>query len=103
MLPETTGAAPCHHNIGGSSPATAATGSRVASPVVVVGAGPVGLSLAILLARFGVACTVLECSHEPSHCPKARGVRVRTMDLFHTKMTLQPGQRDLLAPSGATF
>lgn len=51
-------------------------------PVAIVGAGPVGLSAAIALARFGVRTTVVERSTGTFEHPKARGVRVRTMELF---------------------
>jgi 2-polyprenyl-6-methoxyphenol hydroxylase-like FAD-dependent oxidoreductase len=51
-------------------------------PVLVVGAGPVGLSAALLLARQRVACVIVERHHSTSHHPKARGVRIRTMELF---------------------
>ncbi len=50
--------------------------------VVIVGAGPVGLAAALLLARSGVAVTVLERDEAPSTHPKARGIRPRTMELF---------------------
>jgi putative polyketide hydroxylase len=50
--------------------------------VGIIGAGPTGLSAAILLARFGVDCTLYEQSASGSDHPKARGVRVRTMELF---------------------
>ena len=50
--------------------------------VGIVGAGPTGLSAAILLARFGVDCTVYEQAASVADHPKARGVRVRTMELF---------------------
>ena len=50
--------------------------------VVIVGAGPVGLAAALLLARSGIASTVLEQDEAPSTHPKARGIRPRTMELF---------------------
>lgn len=50
--------------------------------VVVIGAGPVGLSAALLLDRADIACTVLERDLEPSGHPKARGIRTRTMELL---------------------
>lgn len=50
--------------------------------VAVVGAGPVGLTAAFLLNRFGITATVLERAVAPSGHPKARGVRPRTMELF---------------------
>lgn len=51
-------------------------------PVVIVGAGPTGLSLALALARQGVDSLVLEKNPTLTNHPKARGVHVRTMELF---------------------
>src|ERR1700704_2233222 len=50
--------------------------------VLVVGAGPVGLSAALLLARHEIPCVVVERHRSTSRHPKARGVRIRTMELF---------------------
>jgi putative polyketide hydroxylase len=52
------------------------------SDVVVVGAGPTGLTTALLLAHQGVACTVLERRAAPSRTPRARVVTLRTMEVL---------------------
>ena len=49
---------------------------------VVVGAGPTGLTTALLLAHHGVACTVLERRTAPSRTPRARAVTLRTMEVL---------------------
>jgi 2-polyprenyl-6-methoxyphenol hydroxylase-like FAD-dependent oxidoreductase len=50
--------------------------------VVIVGAGPVGLSAALQLARRGIAVEVLEQRSVPSDQPRAHVVNARTMELF---------------------
>lgn len=50
--------------------------------VLIVGAGPVGLSGAIALGRAGIRCLVLERRAEFSRYPKANGVHARTMEIF---------------------
>ena len=70
------------------------------TPVGIVGAGPTGLSAAILLARFGIGCTVYEQASVPSDHPKARGVRVRTMELFR-QWGLEPELRAKAVPADA--
>ncbi len=50
--------------------------------VMIDGGGPVGLSMAMLLERFGVDCIVAERSPTTTEHPKARGCWVRTMEIF---------------------
>jgi 2-polyprenyl-6-methoxyphenol hydroxylase-like FAD-dependent oxidoreductase len=50
--------------------------------VLIVGGGPVGLAMALLLGRFGVDCVVVEKSATTTDHPKSRGCLVRTMELF---------------------
>jgi 2-polyprenyl-6-methoxyphenol hydroxylase-like FAD-dependent oxidoreductase len=50
--------------------------------VLIVGAGPVGLSLAIDLGRRGISCVVVERSDGIIHHPKATAQNARTMEFF---------------------
>jgi 2-polyprenyl-6-methoxyphenol hydroxylase-like FAD-dependent oxidoreductase len=51
-------------------------------PVVIVGGGPVGLSMAILMQRFGIDFVLLERNPTTTDHPKARGTYARTMEIF---------------------
>ena len=51
-------------------------------PVLIVGAGPAGLSAAILLARLGVGSLVVERHPSTTDHPKARGFSTRTMEIL---------------------
>src|SRR5215470_18688058 len=51
-------------------------------PVLVVGAGPVGLSAAILLARQGVKSLLVERHASTTNHPKSRAVLTRTMEVL---------------------
>jgi len=50
--------------------------------VLVVGAGPVGLTLATDLGRRGVRCTLLEKKAAPEFLPKMERCNARTMEIF---------------------
>jgi 2-polyprenyl-6-methoxyphenol hydroxylase-like FAD-dependent oxidoreductase len=50
--------------------------------VLVVGAGPVGLTLAIALGQAGVRCTLVERKDAPQFLPKMERCNARTMEIF---------------------
>ncbi len=50
--------------------------------VLIVGAGPVGLTLAVDLGRRGVRCTLVERKPAPEFLPKMERCNARTMEIF---------------------
>lgn len=57
-------------------------GSRPTPPVVVAGAGPVGMTLALDLARRGTAVLVLEASQTTTANPRCNTTNARSMEYF---------------------
>lgn len=52
-------------------------------PVLIIGGGPVGLSLSLALSRQNIRSVVIERHSDTTNHPRARGVNVRTMELFN--------------------
>src|SRR5690348_13007563 len=50
--------------------------------VLIVGAGPVGLTLAVDLGRRGVDCVLIEQKAAPEFLPKMERCNARTMEIF---------------------
>lgn len=50
--------------------------------VVIIGAGPTGLSLATQLLRYGIDCVILEKNEQTTHLSKAVVVQARTLEIF---------------------
>jgi 2-polyprenyl-6-methoxyphenol hydroxylase-like FAD-dependent oxidoreductase len=50
--------------------------------VTIVGGGPIGLTMGLLLGRFGIPAVILERNATTTDHPKARGCFARTMELF---------------------
>ena len=52
------------------------------SEVLIVGAGPTGLTLAIDLGRRGIKCILIEQKERPAFLPKMERVNARTMEIY---------------------
>jgi 2-polyprenyl-6-methoxyphenol hydroxylase-like FAD-dependent oxidoreductase len=50
--------------------------------VLIVGGGPVGLTLAIALGQHGVRCELIEQKQEPAFLPKMERANARTMEMY---------------------
>src|SRR5438067_869688 len=50
--------------------------------VLIVGAGPTGLTLAVDLGRRGVRCTIIEQKEAPQFLPKMERCNARTMEIY---------------------
>ena len=57
---------------------------RVEVPVLIVGAGPVGLTAAILLARQGIESLVVDRRPGPHRAPQAHVANPRTLEIFRS-------------------
>jgi putative polyketide hydroxylase len=67
-------------------------------PVLIIGGGPVGLSTALFLARQGTPSIVIERHPGTSIHPRARGINMRTMELFR-----QSGIDDAIRKAGTAL
>ena len=52
------------------------------TPVLIVGAGPTGLTLAIDLGLRGIPCTLIEQKEAPQFLPKMERCNARTMEIY---------------------
>src|SRR3954462_11834087 len=72
--------------------------------VLIVGAGPAGLTAAITLARYGVPVLLVERRSELSGLPRATGVSLRTMEIYRSwgiEQELRAGELDVAWTSRA--
>jgi 2-polyprenyl-6-methoxyphenol hydroxylase-like FAD-dependent oxidoreductase len=66
--------------------------------VALVGGGPVGLSLALHLERYGVSCLVVEAEPDTRWHPKGNSNNARTMEIFR-RLGIADGMRALGLPA----
>ena len=59
-------------------------------PVLVVGAGPVGLTLAVVLDHHGVRCRIIDRSDTPGQLSKAGGIQARTLEILDELRLSEP-------------
>ena len=52
-------------------------------PVLIVGAGPTGLVLALWLTRLGISVRIIDKTAEPGTTSRALAVQARTLELYH--------------------
>ena len=71
-------------------------------PVVIAGGGIVGVTMALLLARRGIATVVLERDEDPRTLPRAHAVNPRTMEILRELSIDAERLRDIAAPHELT-
>ena len=72
------------------------------TPVLIAGAGPVGMTLAFDLAFRGVACVIVEKNHTTTSHPKMDITNGRSMELFR-RIGLSDRLRDVAVPQDHPF
>jgi len=72
------------------------------TPVLIAGGGPVGMTLALDLARRGIRCTLVERNPATTRAPKMDITNARSMELFR-RLGLSPALRAAAVPEGNNF
>ncbi len=62
----------------------------MSNPVLIVGAGPTGLTAALELARMGISVRLIEKAAKPATTSRAIGVQARTLELLHQRGLAEP-------------
>src|SRR5436190_24061701 len=87
-----------------NSPAAAVSEpvQKPAAPVLIAGAGPIGMTLALELALHGVRTALVERNPHTTTFPKMDLTNVRSMELF-SRLGIAPYIRDAGVPAGYSF
>lgn len=62
----------------------------MSNPILIVGAGPTGLTAALELARMGISVRLIEKAAAPATTSRAIGVQARTLELLHQRGLADP-------------
>ncbi len=80
------------------------TGARKRHPVAIVGAGPVGLTLAVGLARHGIGCVVLDSRGSVSFGSRAACISRRSIEIWERwGVAARPLEKGLAWTGGRSF
>lgn len=79
-----------------------ATGSDITTEIIIVGGGPVGLSMALHLDYYGIRSVLIEQEPETRWHPKGNTINARTMELLR-RLDLADAVRGLGVPSDHPF
>ncbi|MGJ8618242.1 MAG: FAD-dependent oxidoreductase [Sulfitobacter sp.] len=71
--------------------------------VLIVGAGPTGLTAAVELARRGIIATVIDKHDGPSHLSRAVGILKRSLDILEPSGVAADIRAEAIAISGIAF
>jgi putative polyketide hydroxylase len=71
--------------------------TRAEIPVLIVGGGPIGLTISLLLSHHGVRSLLVEQHPGTSIYPKARVINARTMEIFR-QIGIEQAIRDVAIP-----
>jgi 2-polyprenyl-6-methoxyphenol hydroxylase-like FAD-dependent oxidoreductase len=63
---------------------------RPEESVVIVGAGPTGLTLALDLLRRGISCRLIEAAETPFSGSRGKGIQPRTLEIFEDLGIIEP-------------
>ncbi|MDB5583116.1 MAG: 2-polyprenyl-6-methoxyphenol hydroxylase [Bradyrhizobium sp.] len=88
---------PQRPGISGSSQAPVRDDNSVDVPVLIAGAGPVGLVLSLLLSRQGIANLIVEKRGQINNLPRARGITVRSLEIL-SQLGLREALQDISLP-----
>ncbi|ACK70929.1 monooxygenase FAD-binding [Gloeothece citriformis PCC 7424] len=64
--------------------------SNLQENILIVGAGPVGLTLAACLVQYGIPCRIIDKASRPSQYSKALGIFPRTLEVFESLGIINP-------------